>query len=145
MEAVGNELWVLVGPNAKLLVVDPARRRAVRKPIPLPKSASSFVVDSGSVWANDLTKSEVTRIPRDGGDSVTAPVLAIPVRIAKGGDTIWTANQQSGAVTRLDATTLKLKDRPVPAGGQPSDVEVVDNTTWVSNFMDGTVTRIQAR
>ncbi len=67
-----------------------------------------------------------------------------PDGLAVNGNTVWVANAEGDALTRLDARTNRAMGAPVPIGRNPDSVAVVDGSVWVTNTDDGTVTRLNA-
>ena len=93
----------------------------------------------------------------DSGDGTKIPRPAAPPRavatinagdgpdgITVDGNTVWVANSQGNAVTRLDARSNTAIGAPVPVGRNPDSVAVADGVVWVTNTDDGTVTHFEA-
>jgi len=81
----------------------------------------------------------------DGSGSIEAivPVGARPVAIASGADSLWVANLQDEAVSRVDLSTRQLA-RTIPIGNAPTALAATRSAIWVA-VGNGDVARIDPR
>jgi YVTN family beta-propeller protein len=107
-------------------------------------AAAALLTSTGGGSASD------TAIP---GDSVGAigssgtlagpsvPLGSSPSVLAAGVGAIWTANYNSGTVSRVDPRKHAVVET-IPGISTPSGIAVAANDVWVTNSYAGTVTRI---
>ncbi len=98
------------------------------------------LTESGHVTALDAATLAIRRSSR---------ALGTAHRLAIDGDTLWVLSEASSTsasqLLRLDRTTLEPRGAPIEAGLTSVALASGANTTWVANFNDGTLTRVDAR
>ncbi len=95
------------------------------------------LTESGRVTAFDATTLAVRR---------SRPGLQAAQRMAVGGRSLWVLVQPSSdsdsGLLRLDRTTLEPQGAPLPTGLTSVALASTSDTTWVANFNEGTLTRV---
>jgi len=81
----------------------------------------------------------VRQEPAEAGKPIR--VGASPVAVAVGEGGVWTADNASGTVTRIDPTTGRVRGGTTPAGEGPLAIAVGEGAVWVASG-EGAVRRI---
>jgi class 3 adenylate cyclase/streptogramin lyase len=76
------------------------------------------------------------------GDMDEATLRAPVGEVAYGAGGVWVVHPRDDGVSWVNPETLGLR-RTIPVGNQPVDVVAGSGAAWVSNSLDGTVTRIE--
>jgi streptogramin lyase len=146
--AAGNDgVWVASLLAGTVTLLDP-HTREVKASTALPDGAVRLALAPGAVWVSGQTDT-LTRVdPRPAGVSLrwrTVRVGRGPIGVATGAGGEWVANVQSGTVSRLDRTTVRVT-ATFPAGttaaGTPSNPEIVavwQGKVWVADGRQGAV------
>ena len=145
--ATPSAVWVVSGPSAVAVELDPRTRR-VRARVPISGRGDALApfptrvaIGSGAVWVLNATSATVTRIdPTLKAVAATVPlgVERAPVDLAAGGGAVWTANRD-GTLVRIDpgdgeTTTVAL-------GYDPAGLAVGGTAVWTS-VRSGLVRRV---
>ena len=93
------------------------------------------------VWVASRDADQVDRLKLNAPRPADAPVpLQAPRSVAVGFGSIWVVNDE--ALYRLDPGEPDASPVRIPTGNAPGDVAVDGNYVWVSDEVDGTVTRV---
>ena len=139
-------LWVANLDEQSVTRVDVASRRAVRT-IPVGDTPTGLAATGTAVWVTDATGNLSKLDPRYDRVGSTRPLRASagffgetarPALAAFGW--IWTVSPD-GVVLRLDPGSARVLDS-VAVGNAPSAIASGAGSLWVTNSLDGTVTRI---
>ena len=119
---------------------------AVKDVIPVGDGPADVVYGAKSLWvANELDRS-VWRVDPRTQALAQLPLDAQPAALAFGDDALWVLDPPGRQVLRMDAE--KGQERVVEdyaVGNGASDVAFGGEAVWVTNQLDGTVTRISVR
>ena len=98
---------------------------------------------AGVIWISNYGDDNVVRLDPISGRSIGQPALTgrQPCGLAAGGGSIWTADYGGNSSTRIDQVTGQVLAK-IPVGGAPYDVTFAAGAAWVTNYTDGTVSRI---
>ncbi|HUY64498.1 MAG TPA: hypothetical protein VMV14_08280 [Acidimicrobiales bacterium] len=143
-------IWVAsLGANTVSLI-DP-RTRTVTASVALPDGAVRVALGDGAVWVTGETDT-LTRIePRPLGVSLQWRSIRVgqgPIGLVAAPGAVWVADAQSGAVSRVDPTSLRVTGtfRVGVAGAtgvsDPDQVAVFDGWVWVTDGQAATVTSL---
>lgn len=144
MAAGDGGLWVASLLAGTVSLVDP-RTGQVEASAALPDGAVRVVAGPGGVWVSGQTHT-LTRIsPRPDGGSLRWRAVGVgqgPLGVAVGAGAVWVANVQSGTVSRVDPTTVRVTAtyRVGGAGSAPADPEMVAvwrGRVWVADGQQG--------
>jgi len=147
-------VWVASLQAGTVSLIDPAGTRVVAAAA-LPDGAVRVAVGAGAVWVTGQDDS-LTRIdPRPNGVTLrwrTVTVGRGPIGVAVGGGAVWVADAQSGTISRIDPTTLRVTGTfpdPVPAdqAGRPDPVSVAvaAGRVWVADYVTPVLAALDAR
>ncbi len=152
--AVGEGgVWVASLQAGTVTLIDP-RSGQVTATVALPDGAVRVAVGAGAVWVTGQSDS-LTRIdPVPAGVSLRWTSVTVgqgPIGVAVSGSTVWVANTQSGTVSRVDSTTMKVTGTfPVPSAtgsgttGGPTSIAVADGRVWVADYGDARVVALDS-
>jgi DNA-binding beta-propeller fold protein YncE len=103
--------------------------------------ASAIAVGEGYAWVLSAT-GEVTRLDTDSLRRVGEPVR-VPgaLAIAAGEGAVWVTSAD-GTLTRVDPGSGETTGRPTRVGDEPGAIATGQDSIWVANAGDGTVTRM---
>jgi class 3 adenylate cyclase/streptogramin lyase len=139
-----GSVWVGGGlpSGLELLRVDPATGRVARVRVG-PPSRHTIAVGQGGVWVSDLLANTVVEF-----DPKTLRVLrrisiGSPAAVAVGGESVWVAGANDGAVWRLHRRNGYRARTQIPVGGDPVAIAFGQGAAWTA-LADGTVARIDA-
>ncbi len=141
--AVGaGSVWVSDPPRGEVLRVDP-RSGAVLKRIAVGGSPGAIAFGGGDVWVADEEGAGVSAVAAKSGRVLRRglPPHAEPLRLAVGQGGLWVSSATTGAVRRIDLSTLRT-DAPIPVGRGPAGVTVAHGLVWVANSRSNTVTKV---
>ena len=156
--AVGKAaVWVALGTRGAVLSVD-STYNVVSEAIPVLTQACHFPPASvtfgrGFLWfacgSDGLIRvntrsGEAVPIPLAGGTIEAGTLLEYPDFVDIGyaaGGSLWIVNRSANSVVEADTAT-NTERRTVTVGRSPVAIAVSDETLWVANFEDDTVTRI---
>jgi streptogramin lyase len=141
--AVGaGSVWVSDPPRGQVLRVDPDSGRVLAT-IAVGGRPGPIAYGGGRLWVADERGAGVGAIDAHGGrviDRGLAPHAA-PLRLAVGAGGLWASSASTGAVRRIDLSSLAV-GAPIPVGRGPAGVTVAHGQVWVANSRGGTVTRV---
>jgi len=141
--AVGaGSVWVSDPPRGSVLRIDPDTSRVVDR-IAVGGRPGPIALGGGRVWVADERGAGIGAIDAR-GDRVIRRGLAphaAPLRLAVGAGGLWASSASTGAVRRIDLSSLAI-DAPIPVGRGPAGVTVAHGQVWVANSRGGTVTRV---
>jgi YVTN family beta-propeller protein len=142
--------FVFVKP---VIVAPPA---AVKATIPVGAYPQGGAIDPTGVWVTNAGDRSLSRI--DPATNTVLSILAVdlpgntvPVAVTPGFGSLWVSfesydstytNNVQGMVQRVDPASGTLIGAPIPVGRQPSVICASPEAIWVSNYADGSVTRI---
>jgi DNA-binding beta-propeller fold protein YncE len=137
-----GSVWVSSPRQGEVLRVDPATRRVTAR-IDVGGRPGAIVAGGDRVWVADDDGAGVTAI-NAAGERVfkrgLPPHLA-PLRLAVGAGAVWVSSATTGAVRRIDLSTV-APGAPIPAGRGPAGVTVGGGLVWVANSRSDRVTRV---
>jgi YVTN family beta-propeller protein len=141
-----GSIWVTNRSDRTVTQVDPATNK-VTKTLVVPEVQPGGIVAVGSqLWVGNDSSGETHVIRLD-------PVSGEAVRVEAGGgrpafvtateDSVWTANQNDGSVSRIDVASAKVTST-VKTGISPVNLDVLPaaHEVWVPDDRKDTVTRI---
>jgi DNA-binding beta-propeller fold protein YncE len=143
-----GSLWVaerttMPGGADSLVELDP-RTLDQRRRIPLAQGVRALRTGGGAVWILSRRAREVARL-----DPPTGRIDKV-VRLHEEGEDLayahgrlWIANRDDDTVTRMDAATGRSVTLAVPR--EPARIAARGNDVWVTSYLEGTLTRIDAR
>lgn len=139
-------VWVASLGAGTVSLINP-KTGDVRASVALPDGAVRVAVGQGAVWVTGRTDT-LTRIdPKPEGVTLEWTSVVVgkgPIGVAVGDGAVWAANAQSGTVSKIDPTTLKVtRTFSTAAAGQASDpvaVAVWQGLVWVGDGESPTVT-----
>jgi DNA-binding beta-propeller fold protein YncE len=141
--AVGaGSVWVSDPPRGLVLRIDPEAGRVVQT-IEVGGSPGPIAFGGGRVWVADEGGAGIAAINARGGRVYRHGLAphAAPLRLAIGAGGLWASSASTGAVRRIDLSTLHT-DAPIPVGRGPAGVTVADGLVWVANSRGGTVSKV---
>ena len=140
-------VWVasLLGGTVSLL---DSRTGAVKASEALPDGAVRIALGAGAVWVSGQTDT-LTRVdPKPFGVTLHSRTIRVgqgPIGVAVGDGAVWVANVQSGSVSRVDPTTVRvtatfnLSDVGAAVSADPEMLAVWQNRLWVTGGQQGAV------
>jgi DNA-binding beta-propeller fold protein YncE/predicted Ser/Thr protein kinase len=138
----GRWLWVTDPAHGKLLRLDPDSGRFLQS-IDVGGSPGPIALGGGRVWVADEKGAGITAVNAEGGHVYRRglPPHAAPLRLAVGAGGLWASSASTGAVRRIDLSSLGVGE-PIPVGRGPAGVTVAGGLVWVANSRSDTVTRV---
>jgi len=130
-----GSVWVIVDGKdcvaCRVARVD-ARRLRVETMVPVTPNASAVRFGAGHLWVTNNSQDLVERIDPKGERVVDkVQVGSGPRFFAVGEGAVWTLNQLSGTVTRLDIASGDTTEIETPFTGQGGDMTVGGGWVWV--------------
>jgi streptogramin lyase len=141
--AVGaGSVWVSDPPQGQVLRIDPEVDRVVDR-IEVGGRPGPIVFGGGRVWVADEGGAGIAAINARGGRVYRRGLApqAAPLRLAVGAGGLWASSASTGAVRRIDLSSLHV-DAPIPVGRGPAGITVADGLVWVANSRGGTVSKV---
>ena len=141
--AVGaGSVWVADPPRGEVLRVDPDSGQ-VRERIDVGGHPGPLAFGGGRLWAADEDGAGINAVNGRGGRVYRRglPPHAAPLRLAVGAGGLWASSASTGAVRRIDLSSLGVGD-PIPVGRGPAGIAVARGLVWVANSRSDTVTRV---
>ncbi len=109
-------------------------------------SPSAVVEGEGGIWTTNFAGS-ITRVDPGTGDVSEAIVgggdTGAGIAVGEGG--VWLTDQDANTVEQIDPTSLDPVGKPIEVGEKPFAVAVGDNTLYVANEKDETVSADRRR
>jgi YVTN family beta-propeller protein len=154
----GGTVWVALGPPAELVRINPGQNeaaspiRALGKGAPCGAPGASVAVGAGFVWFV-CENAELGKVDPSSGNAqrlglecglLTSSTSTSPLfsDVAFGLGSLWIVNRAGNQVLEVDPVVCQPQPRSVTVGVGPTAVAVGENTLWVANFDDDTVTRV---
>lgn len=144
-----GSVWVVNSGDDTVSRIDPASNE-VTATVPVGDAPWDIAIGDGAVWITNEGGDSVSRIDPDRAEvTATIDVGALPGAVAATADAVWVTIDRSSSfdeedgLVRIDPATNEVVDTLSIA--DPNDVVETADGLWVSNFIDGTVTRIDPR
>jgi YVTN family beta-propeller protein len=143
--AVGaGAVWVVDSGDGQLERISPQSNTVVAS-IAVGTGPEGVTVFGGNVYVTNLLAATVSKIdPATNRVTATFAAGPEPAGIAGGARSLWVADEGAGNVLRLDPKTGQQVSVPITVGGGPTAVAFADSSAWVTNSLDGTISRIDA-
>jgi streptogramin lyase/predicted Ser/Thr protein kinase len=141
--AVGaGSVWVADPPRGEVLRVDPDSGR-VRERIEVGGRPGPLAFGGGRLWVADEDGAGISAVNGRGGRVYRRdlPPHTAPLRLAVGAGGLWASSASTGAVRRIDLSSLGVGE-PIPVGRGPAGITVARGLVWVANSRSDTVTRV---
>jgi streptogramin lyase/predicted Ser/Thr protein kinase len=139
----GGSVWVADPPRGEVLRVDPDSGRLAER-IAVGGRPGPLAFGGGRLWVADEDGAGITALNGSGGRRVYRrglPPHAAPLRLAVGAGGLWASSASTGAVRRIDLSSLGVGE-PIPVGRGPAGITVGHGLVWVANSRSDTVTRV---
>ena len=109
----------------------------------LPGPGQSVVVADGSAWATVPATGQVVKAPLDGGAGSTIGVGEGPIGITADGSTVWVADSESIALSKIDLSNDAVSDPiTLEAGSFPAEVATGGGDVWVVDRDNSVLIRV---
>jgi streptogramin lyase/predicted Ser/Thr protein kinase len=141
--AVGaGSVWVADPPRGEILRIDPASGRVAER-IDVGGRPGPLAFGGGRLWVADEDSAGIAAVNGRGGSVYRRglPPHAAPLRLAVGAGGLWASSASTGAVRRIDLSSLGV-GAPIPVGRGPAGITVGHGLVWVANSRSDTVTRV---
>jgi serine/threonine-protein kinase len=141
--AVGaGSVWVADPPQGEVLRIDPDSG-TVSKRIEVGGRPGPLAFGGGRLWVADEDGAGISAVNARGGRVYrrALPPHAAPLRLAVGAGGLWASSASTGAVRRVDLSSLGVGE-PIPVGRGPAGIAVAHGLVWVANSRSDTVTRV---
>jgi DNA-binding beta-propeller fold protein YncE len=152
----GGVVWVALGALAELVRVNPEQNEAATptdaldedQPCGAPRA--SIAIGERAVWfacETDLGRYDIrTGKGRSVGYAaglLTSPgsVLSQFADVAYGLESLWIVDRETDSVIEVDPDVIQ-RVRPITVGKKPTAIAISEDSLWVANFEDDTVTRV---
>ncbi len=138
----GRWLWATDPAHGRLLRLDPDNGRLLQS-IDVGGDPGPIALGGGRVWVADEKGAGITAVNSESGRVYRRglPPHAAPLRLAVGAGGLWVSSASTGAVRRIDLSSLAVGE-PIPVGRGPAGVTVAGGLVWVANSRSDTVTRV---
>jgi serine/threonine protein kinase/DNA-binding beta-propeller fold protein YncE len=138
----GGSVWVSDPPRGEVLRLDPQTGRVLDR-IDVGGKPGPIAFGDGRVWVADEAGAGISAINAAGGEVYRRGLAphAAPLRLAVGAGGLWAASASTGAVRRIDLSSVR-PGAPISVGRGPAGVTVAHGLVWVANSRGGTVTRV---
>jgi DNA-binding beta-propeller fold protein YncE len=138
----GRWLWVTDPSGGRLLRIDPEDGRLLQK-IEVGGAPGPIALGGGRVWVADENGAGIVAVNAEGGRVYRRglPPRTAPLRLAVGAGGLWASSASTGAVRRIDLSSLAV-GAPIAVGRGPAGVTVAGGLVWVANSRSDTVTRV---
>ena len=139
----GGSVWVADPPRGEVLRVDPDSGRLAER-IDVGGRPGPLAFGGGRLWVADEDGAGITALNGRGGRRVYRrglPPHAAPLRLAVGAGGLWASSATTGAVRRIDLSSLGVGE-VIPVGRGPAGITVGHGLVWVANSRSDTVTRV---
>ena len=109
----------------------------------MPSGPGALTAAEGSLWVTNPDAATVSRIDEETQTVIdTIPVGLAPSGIAAGDGVIRVVESGGPTVSRISTATDDLVGDPIELGNGPVDVAVGEDAAWVTNRLDGTISKI---
>jgi DNA-binding beta-propeller fold protein YncE/predicted Ser/Thr protein kinase len=139
----GGSVWVADPRRGEVLRVDPDSGHLVER-IDVGGRPGPLAFGGGRLWVADEDGAGITAVNGRGDRRVYRrglPPHAAPLRLAVGAGGLWASSATTGAVRRIDLSSLGVGE-PIPVGRGPAGITVGHGLVWVANSRSDTVTRV---
>jgi serine/threonine-protein kinase len=139
-----SAVWVGSYTSGRLRRVDAGSGRLLGRSIPVGGHPQAIALSDRYVWVAVTSPDAVVRLDRRSGRVVGSPIPITsgpPTALAVSGRDVWVANND-GKLIRIDATTNRLRGRPISVGQIISSIGLGDGV-WTASQADNTVTRVE--
>ncbi len=116
----------------------------VGSPIAVGRAPIGIAGNAEVLWVANFDASTVTRVTKDGKIRTDIPLPPGPFGVFNTGDTFWVSSANSGVVTPILVST-GLPGKAIKVGQHPEFLTGDENSVYVSDAREGTVTVINAR
>ncbi len=138
--AVGNgDVWVANSLDGTVTQIDAGSNDIVQT-IPVGNGPVGVAFHDGKVWVANTGDRTITRIDAGTGVRKTFPIAATELAADRHG--LWASEESADRVVRIDPRSGMVDRGPFPVGNGPTGIAVADGKVWVSNSLDGTVSRV---
>ena len=135
-------IWVTNAFDRTLTRIDP-RSHAVDSSLRLPGVPADVAIGFGSVWVSEVQTKRLLRIDPDAPKEVVSIALRAGAdQIAIDDEAVWVSSPSSNQVLRVDPEART--STAIDVGNAPTGIDVAGGNVWVTNYLDGTLSRIQA-
>ena len=151
LQAVGNDVWVAVNRERRLVRLDAHTGRPNRRPIVMPNQPNSIAVGSTAVWVGMITPAPggndtLARVnPRTGKIAGTVQVPEGIKALAASPGFVWIASRRDPLVLKVSIATGQVVSRVSVGRDRPSDIVYSEGVVWLTYPETNTVARIDAR
>jgi YVTN family beta-propeller protein len=104
------------------------------------KGPCGIAVGAGSVWVEDYTSNQVSRIDPKTDKATNVRVGLGPYDVTFADGAAWVTNNSENTVSRIDPATNRA--RTIDVGASPTGVAPAGGAVWVTDKGDGTIARI---
>jgi DNA-binding beta-propeller fold protein YncE len=119
--------------------------RVVGSPIVVGKAPIGIAGNASVLWVANFDASTVTRVSKNGAIRTDIPVAPGPFGVFfYTGDTFWVSSANAGVVTPI-AVATGLPGKPIHVGRHPESITGDEDSLFVTNAFDGTVSAIDPR
>ena len=118
--------------------------RVVGNPIDVGKNPIGIAGNSRVLWVANNQDATVTRVTKDGKIRTDIALPRGPFGVFTAGAAFWVSSADAGEVTRITSST-GLPGKPIRVGRDPGFLGGDENSVFVSDAGDGTVTVLDAR
>ena len=153
-----GSIWVGLGALAELIAINPEQLSAASPSSALGDGApcgapgASITIGAGAIWFAceaaelgrfDLESGIGRRVGLEAGLVLSSSsVLPVFEDVAYGLESLWIVDSATNSVIEVDPITIQ-RLRSLTVGQDPRAVAVSEDSLWVANFEDDTVTRLQ--
>jgi YVTN family beta-propeller protein len=158
LAAGAGSVWVALGPLAELVSVNPEQNAAASPVSALGDGSAcgppqaSIDVGAGAVWfvcrsaelgRFDLRTRAARKVGLEAGIvSSSSSTLRVLEDVAFGLESLWIVDSAANSILEVDPGVIQLS-RTHTVGQDPRAVAVSDDSLWVANHGDDTVTRLE--
>jgi YVTN family beta-propeller protein len=139
-----GDLWALETEPGTLLHLDARTLAPMAPPLRLTTGRALDVASgAGYIWVTAADDGELLRIDPTTGQIRRVEVGGVPEGVVVAGSSVWYADDEAGAVGRVDVETLDPIGDLIPVRGHPTGLAAARDSVFVSQD-DGTVSRLDA-
>lgn len=142
--AVGSHglLWVSHFGDGTVRTIDPARNRAVGRPLQVGFRPCGMSAGGGAVWVNGFGTDTVVKInPRRRRVAARIRVGGGPFDVLYAAGAVWSSDNRSGWVSRIDPRRNRVVRR-IRTGGAPAGFAYAGGSVWVGSTQGTELFRI---
>ena len=143
--AIGEgSVWVTNAGDGTVMRIDPGTGD-VTEEMPVGTAPSGIAFGDGALWITDSITAELIRLdPNSSGEPNTVQLAGRPSGVAFTPNGVWVAVAPAGVarVDPADPTNLRVTLTYKETGNGPTAVLSAFESIWVTNHLDGTVSRV---